>query len=136
MRASYSAQNAVQMDNSICQQIKFFELKILSWNIYMLPYLSLFNNNFQRAKVIADKLNVSDYHVIVFQEAFSSKCRRILAENMSQSYPYQYGQANKNGWTGRHAFGWIGGCCHSISGQLPAQVYPVPFSTVWKGGGR
>ena len=70
-------------------------LKILSWNIYMLPFVSLFNHNADRAKVIADKLQDSDYQIIVFQEAFSSKCRNILAKRLAKEYPYQYGPANK-----------------------------------------
>ena len=82
--------------NSNFQQLKSSELKILSWNIYMLPYISLFNNNDQRAKKIAEKLNNSDYQIIVFQEAFSSKCRYILAKQLSENFPYQYGPANKN----------------------------------------
>ena len=72
------------------------ELKILSWNIYMLPFISLFNHNGARAKVIAHTLESSDYQVIVFQEAFSSKCRHILAKSLAKEYPYQYGPANKN----------------------------------------
>jgi len=72
------------------------ELKILSWNIYMLPYLSLFNNNGDRARVIARTLENSDYQVIVFQEAFSSKCRHIMAKQLAKEYPYQYGPVNKN----------------------------------------
>jgi endonuclease/exonuclease/phosphatase family metal-dependent hydrolase len=70
-------------------------LKILSWNIYMLPYVSLFNHNAGRAEVIADKLEHSDYQIIVFQEAFSSKCRNVLAKRLAKEYPYQYGPANK-----------------------------------------
>ena len=35
-------------------------LKILSWNIYMLPYISLLNHNSRRAKTIADRLSKSD----------------------------------------------------------------------------
>ena len=69
-------------------------LKILSWNIYMLPYISLFNRNADRARVIADKLQYSDCQIIVFQEAFSSKCRNILAKRLAKVYPYQYGPAN------------------------------------------
>lgn len=72
------------------------ELKILSWNIFMLPYISIFNNNGERAKAIAEKLHDSDYQIIVFQEAFSSKCRNILAKGLLKEYPYQYGPANKN----------------------------------------
>lgn len=71
-------------------------LKILSWNIYMLPYLSLFNGNIKRARLIADKLNESDYHIIVFQEAFSSVCRGAISKRLKQNYPYQYGPVNKN----------------------------------------
>ena len=72
------------------------ELKILSWNIYMLPYISLFNNNGERAGVIARTLLSSGYQVIVFQEAFSYKCRTIMAKSLAKEYPYQYGPANKN----------------------------------------
>ncbi len=72
------------------------ELKILSWNIYMLPYISLFNKNGERAKTIAEKLHDSDYQIIVFQEAFSSKCRNILAKGLLKEYPFQYGPANRN----------------------------------------
>jgi len=77
------------------QQVRINPLKILSWNIYMLPYISLFNHNAGRAKVIADKLEHSDYQIIVFQEAFSNKCRNILAKRLAKEYPYQYGPANK-----------------------------------------
>ena len=88
--------------NAINPEIKSYHsndstgLKILSWNIYMLPYISLFNHNAKRAKVIAEKLRTSDYQIIVFQEAFSSKCRNILAKNLASDYPYQYGPANRN----------------------------------------
>jgi len=78
------------------QSVNNKELKILSWNIYMLPYISLFNKNGERAKVIAHTLQSSDYQVIVFQEAFSYKCRNILAKNLVKEYPYQYGPINKN----------------------------------------
>jgi len=87
---------AILPSDSSFQQSQPSELKILSWNIYMLPYISLFNNNDQRANKIADKLNESDYQIIVFQEAFSSKCRSVLAKKLSDKYPYQYGPANKN----------------------------------------
>lgn len=70
------------------------ELKILSWNIYMLPFLSWFNGNGRRAEVIGQKLVDSDYNIIVFQEAFSLKCRRILRKYLTETYPYQYGPTN------------------------------------------
>jgi len=91
-----SSENAIQPTNFNFNQPKTSELKILSWNIYMLPYISLINDNDQRAKIIAEKLVNSDYKIIVFQEAFSSKCRRVIAEKLFESYPYQYGPANRN----------------------------------------
>ena len=83
-------------------------LKILSWNIYMLPYISLFNHNADRAKVIANKLEYSDYKIIVFQEAFSSKCRNILAKRLIKEYPFQYGPVNKTLYPFRTSSGlWV-----------------------------
>ncbi len=70
-------------------------LKILSWNIYMLPYLGMVNGNENRAKAIAEKLIDSDYQIIVFQEAFTKKSRRVLSRRLKGAYPYQYGPANK-----------------------------------------
>jgi endonuclease/exonuclease/phosphatase family metal-dependent hydrolase len=91
-----SSENTYQPENISFKQSRTSELKILSWNIYMLPYISLVNNNAKRAKIIAEKLVDSDYKIIVFQEAFSSKCRRIISEKLKEDYPYQYGPANRN----------------------------------------
>lgn len=74
------------------------QLKILSWNIYMLPYVSWFNRNARRARVIGTQLQDSDFHIIVFQEAFSIKCRRIMRKMLANKYPYQYGPANASLW--------------------------------------
>lgn len=93
MNAMMQATTPIHFNHSRTDSV---ELKILSWNIYMLPYISLFNKNSFRAQCIADELNASEYQVIVFQEAFSSKCRSILARKLKSSFPYQYGPANKN----------------------------------------
>jgi len=84
-----------KLEQTGVQQADSESLKILSWNIYMLPYVSLFNHNARRARAIGNKLEHSDYQVIVFQEAFSIKCRRILARQLRNEYPYQYGPVNK-----------------------------------------
>ncbi len=84
------------------------ELKILSWNVFLLPYISLFNDNGHRSMLISEKLKDSDYDIIVFQEAFSRKCRNIIGKNLKQSFPYQYGPANKTNFTYRTNSGlWI-----------------------------
>jgi len=89
----YATSQTPPLMNKPIESSKTF--KILSWNIYMLPYFSLFNNNGNRARNIANRLVDSDYQIIVFQEAFSSKCRNILAKRLKKNYPFQYGPANK-----------------------------------------
>jgi len=70
------------------------ELKILSWNIYMLPPLIFFNGKRKRARAIGQLLANSDYDVIVFQEAFHHGARRKLKRWLKETYPYRVGPAN------------------------------------------
>ena len=58
-----SSQNANQVHQQVPRWKESSELRILSWNIFMLPYISLFNNNDQRAKALSEQLNGSDYHI-------------------------------------------------------------------------
>ncbi|MDP4202071.1 MAG: sphingomyelin phosphodiesterase [Bacteroidota bacterium] len=84
------------------------QLKILSWNIYMLPYVSWFNHNGHRARAIGKQLQDSDFQIVVFQEAFSIKCRRIIRKMLAEKYPYQYGPANSSLWPFKTSSGlWI-----------------------------
>jgi endonuclease/exonuclease/phosphatase family metal-dependent hydrolase len=73
-------------------------LKILSWNIQMLPLALKKIGQFERADYIAEQLNESDYDVIVFQEAFDDKVRQKLSEYLQHCYPYQVGPANEKGF--------------------------------------
>jgi len=74
-----------------------FRLKILSWNIGMLPVPELFaDNKDQRAEAIADALFLCDYDIIVFQEAFSSLARAIIRQRLHDLYPYAYGPVNRS----------------------------------------
>ena len=70
------------------------ELKVLSWNIYMLPPLIFFNGKRKRANAIGRLLAESDYDVIVFQEAFHHGARRKIKRWLKETYPYQFGPAN------------------------------------------
>ena len=56
-------------------------LRILSWNIYMLPNASLVSSGQQeRAPCIGRVLAAADYDIVVLQEAFHKRARReILA---------------------------------------------------------
>lgn len=76
------------------------ELKILSWNIYLLPGIANISkqidksNKRGRAKEIAAFVSQSDYDVVVFQEAFFGPARRIISQQVEEAYPYQYGPIN------------------------------------------
>ena len=72
-------------------------LKVLSWNIYMLPRLVKRTGQLDRAPHIAEMLNASDYDVISFQEAFDKKTRNLLAEQLREEFPYQWGPAYPKG---------------------------------------
>lgn len=72
------------------------QLKVLSWNIYLLPRLIKQVGQLERSKLIAEKLMESDYDVIVFQEAFDKKARNILWEIIKDTYPYAIGPVNES----------------------------------------
>ncbi|CAN5569943.1 sphingomyelinase C [soil metagenome] len=70
------------------------KIKILSWNIYMLPGL-LAPGKIPRADAIGNLLANSDYDVIVFQEAFHKRSRNTLSRLLSPAFPFQEGPANQ-----------------------------------------
>jgi endonuclease/exonuclease/phosphatase family metal-dependent hydrolase len=70
-------------------------LKILSWNIYMLPSYTLPLGIGARSKHIAEYLKNSDYDIVVFQEAFHPKARRIIRKMLKEKYQFEIGPANK-----------------------------------------
>jgi sphingomyelin phosphodiesterase len=83
-------------------------LKVLSWNIYMLPANLISLGQAKRVHYIAEQLNNSDYDVIVFQEAFDRDARYILSKAMRKKFPYQEGPANaKPSWFRMNSGVWI-----------------------------
>jgi len=70
------------------------ELKILTWNIYMLPFCSELHLNCKRASFIAHKLAAYNNDIIVFEEAFDHQARKILRQKLKEEYPFMYGPAN------------------------------------------
>jgi endonuclease/exonuclease/phosphatase family metal-dependent hydrolase len=84
------------------------ELDILTWNIYMLPHCSWFKGNSKRAAEIAGILESSRYDVIVFEEAFDHRARRIIRKQLKNSFPFMYGPANQNMYSLRTNSGiWV-----------------------------
>jgi len=86
----------IKKNNEIAhtEDVSLNKLKVLSWNIYMLPPLILITGKQKRARIIGDILSASDYDVLVFQEAFHPTARRILKEKLSGRFPYQVGPIN------------------------------------------
>lgn len=74
------------------------ELRILSWNIKMLPRLILRTRYgpIKRSRLIPDHLKDDQIDIIVFQECFDVRSRRILKRRLKDDYPYIVGPANKS----------------------------------------
>ncbi len=70
------------------------KIRVLSWNIYMLPGL-ISHSNLARAEQIGLLLSKSDVDVIVFQEAFGPRARQIIRQNLQHSFPFEAGPANQ-----------------------------------------
>lgn len=71
-------------------------LKILSWNIFMLPRFVMRTGQLQRAREIVHVLKNEDADIIVFQEAFDSTAREIIREGLQSYFPYESGDPPKN----------------------------------------
>jgi len=83
------------------------ELRILTWNIYMLPGF-LPKRQVERAEVIADSVAGSGYDILVFQEAFNHGAVRVIRSRLGSAYPYMYGPFNRGGSPVRFSSGvWV-----------------------------
>ncbi len=69
-------------------------LKVLTWNIYMLPWYAKITGKKKRAAAIVDQLANTDYDIIVFEEAFHKGARSIIKDGLQKLFPYMYGPAN------------------------------------------
>ncbi len=72
-------------------------LKILSWNIHMLPYFFVFTKSKKRkrSKLLINEFNTRDYNILVLQETFHRKIRNRIKRKVKKKYPYAYGPPNK-----------------------------------------
>jgi len=82
-------------------------LKILSWNIYMLPKIAPAKGKLERAQAIVDEIRKSDFDMIVFQEAFLKDARQLIQNGLKDKYPYAYGPANTGGFIRFHSGLWV-----------------------------
>jgi len=70
-------------------------LSLLSWNIQMLPSVVRNNGKAKRARAIVEQLKANPYDVVVFQEIFKKRSRRIIRKGISSLYPYHTKVLNK-----------------------------------------
>src|SRR5260221_257530 len=70
------------------------KLKLLSWNIYMLPGV-ISNLNGGGPEVMETWLAASAYDIVVFQEAFCPLARKKIRRLLETRFPYQAGPANQ-----------------------------------------
>lgn len=68
-------------------------LKMMAWNIYMLPPLLKFTGKKKRASVIADTVAKMDNDLIIFEEAFHRGARKRIREKIKHTFPYMMGPA-------------------------------------------
>lgn len=66
------------------------DLKILSWNVFMLPRPIKHSLQGERIRAIPKLLSGTDYDFLFFQEAFMAGLRKGLKENLKAQYPFSY----------------------------------------------
>ena len=67
-----------------------FDMKVLSWNVYMLPKPIKKSLQKTRTRVIPEQLKDSDHDLILLQEAFPSSFRSKVRGALKESHPYTY----------------------------------------------
>ncbi len=70
-------------------------LKILTWNIYMLPRQIMYTHQLQRADSIVKRLHEQNPDIIILQEVFDQKAKNILVKGLQKNYPYYVGPGYK-----------------------------------------
>ena len=72
------------------------QLKILSWNIYMIPRIFIHSGQLERANGIVESLKNENVDIVVFEEAFDRKSREIIRSGLKKNFPYESGDPAKN----------------------------------------
>jgi endonuclease/exonuclease/phosphatase family metal-dependent hydrolase len=70
------------------------EIKILCWNIYMLPVVN--KGQWGRVNHIEKHLKQNHYDVIVLQEVFLERIKKQLIKSLTEEYPYYAGPPGKD----------------------------------------
>lgn len=73
------------------------DVKLLSWNIFMLPKPIKFSHQKERTDLIIKEINNSDFDLIILQEAFAGEFQKKVKKNASKKFPHQYYLKRQNG---------------------------------------
>lgn len=75
------------------------ELRLMAWNVYMLPPPIIFSKQKERTRLQMSALKdlSASNDVLVISEAFQSRYKRHLLKEMENDYPYQYVQKRRGG---------------------------------------
>lgn len=101
-------------------------LKIISWNIFMLPRFILRTGQLKRAHEIVNVLKEENADIIVFQEAFDTNAREIMRQGLLPFFPYESGDPPKN-------IAWKTNSGLWIISKIPFMVVKHLYFTTGKG---
>ncbi len=65
------------------------EIKVMTWNIFMVPPVVFKSCQLERAYLIADYVKNINPDIIAFNETFMSSTRSVIYEKLKSNYPYQ-----------------------------------------------
>jgi endonuclease/exonuclease/phosphatase family metal-dependent hydrolase len=72
-------------------------LKLLTWNIWMMPpWTGQSHCNERRARAIATELLRQDFDIVCLEKVFDGGARRVLEKALDARYPCRYGPANSS----------------------------------------
>ncbi len=95
------------------------EIKILCWNIFMLPLVN--KGQWGRVNHIERHLKENHYDVLVLQEVFRERIKKRLIKSLTEEYPYFAGPPGKD-------FGILG----QDGGVMIFSKYPIVYSETIK----
>ncbi|MDB2697859.1 endonuclease/exonuclease/phosphatase family protein [Crocinitomicaceae bacterium] len=72
-------------------------LKILSWNVFLRPSI-LKDRQLERIDDITQHLIHKDADILILQEVFHKKSKKILFQNLSKNYPFHTKEGKKSFW--------------------------------------
>jgi endonuclease/exonuclease/phosphatase family metal-dependent hydrolase len=83
---------------SVTVNAKETKLRVLSWNIKMLPRqynIAIKHHPLKRIKLISEQILSDSIDIVCFQELFDTKANNLIKAQLSEQFPYIIGPANE-----------------------------------------